>query len=405
MPTHHPPVGSIHLMYSDNCDKHVLWSAEIINSSEREEYTKVNAFQKDGKGVILFRDNQGNIAFALLCRWVEGQLRGKGYLYDVQQSDFRSIVTFCGNVLVDEVAFYPSICEQGIVDGGDGSRWEGSCYNGEAYGKGLIFSTENEPCHYGTCIHNRRCGFGIVYHEISGDALIPHMEGFWFDDVLYGPVKFFDRHGDFYREAIMIGGEEIDTTFTLSHEMPLRFCSCVKQLHFDDQCGVDIFTVVDLGCCEALEQLRIGNSCFSLSRGLYLIGLRHLRSVEIGRDSFTFCNNSDRDPYEKKMQLQIRSHRRKCLVQNCPLLERFSCKEGSFSSFTSLLLSSLPSLQSLQIGVALDDQSIANGSLCFFWCKELVLSNLPSLEEVVFGNFVFYYCSSLSIESTCYGAW
>ena len=116
MPTHHPPVGSIHLMYSDNCDKHILWSAEIFNSSEREEYTKVNAFQKDGKGVILFRDNQGNIAFALLCRWVEGQLRGKGYLYDVQQSDFRSIVTFCGNVLVDEVAFYPSICEQGIVD-------------------------------------------------------------------------------------------------------------------------------------------------------------------------------------------------------------------------------------------------------------------------------------------------
>ena len=106
MPTHHPPVGSIHLMYSDNCDKHILWSAEIFNSSEREEYTKVNAFQKDGKGVILFRDNQGNIAFALLCRWVEGQLRGKGYLYDVQQSDFRSIVTFCGNVLVDEVAFY-----------------------------------------------------------------------------------------------------------------------------------------------------------------------------------------------------------------------------------------------------------------------------------------------------------
>ena len=172
MPTHHPPVGSIHLMYSDNCDKHILWSAEIFNSSEREEYTKVNAFQKDGKGVILFRDNQENIAFALLCRWVEGQLRGKGYLYDVQQSDFRSIVTFCGNVLVDEVAFYPSICEQGIVDGGDGSRWEGSCYNGEAYGKGLIFSTENEPCYYGTCIHNRRCGFGRRSHSSHGRLLV-----------------------------------------------------------------------------------------------------------------------------------------------------------------------------------------------------------------------------------------
>ena len=400
MPAHHPTVGSIHLMYSDNCDKHVLRSAEILNSSEREEYVMVNSFQKDGKGVALFRDNQGNITFALLGRWVEGQLRGKGYLYDVQQSDFRSVVTFCGNVLVDEVDFYPANCEQGIVDGRDGSRWEGSCFEEEAYGKGLIYSTENEPCYYGTCIHNRRCGFGVAYHEIPGEALIPQMEGFWFDDALYGPVKFFDRHGDYYRESIMIGGEEIATTFTLSREMPLRFCSCLKQLQLDDHCGVDFLAVVDLGSCAMLEQLKIGNSCFPLSRGLHLTGLRHLRNVEIGIDSFTFCNHTDRDPYEKKMQLQIRSHRRKCVVQNCPLLERFYCKEGSFSSFTSLLLSSLPSLQSLQIGVALDDQSIASGSLCFFWCKELALSNLPSLEEVIFGNFVFYYCPSLLVEST-----
>lgn len=400
MPGHHPTIGSIHLMYSDNCDKHVLRSAEIFNSGEREEYALVNSFQKDGKGVILFRDNQGNVTFALLCRWVEGQLRGKGFLYDVHQSDFRSVVTFCDNVLMDEVDFYPSNCEQGIVDSNDGSRWEGSCYKGEAYGKGFIFSTENEPCYYGTCIHNQRCGFGVVYHETPGETLVPQMEGFWFDDALYGPVKFFDRHGDCYRESVMVAGEEIEPSFVLSHDMPLRFCSCLKQLLFGNHCGAGFLAVVDLGSCEVLEQLEIGSSCFPLSRGLHLSGLRHLRSVEIGSDSFTFCNHSDRDPYEKKMQLQIRSHRRKCVVQNCPRLERFICKEGSFSSFTSLLLSSLPSLRSLHIGVALDDQSIASGSLCFFWCKELSLSNLPSLEEVVFGNFVFYYCPSLLVDST-----
>ena len=96
----------------------------------------------------------------------------------------------------------------------------------------------------------------------------------------------------------------------------------------------------DLSSLTSLEFIEIGNDCFGSVQTFNIDGLNRLKSVKIGKYSFTQNKNSWGDDESKSFH-----------ILNCESLESVEIGESSFSDFGGEFeLSNLPALQSLQIG-------------------------------------------------------
>ena len=96
----------------------------------------------------------------------------------------------------------------------------------------------------------------------------------------------------------------------------------------------------DLSSLTSLEFIEIGNDCFGSVQTFKIDGLNRLKSVKIGKYSFTQNKNSWGDDESKSFH-----------ILNCESLESVEIGESSFSDFGGEFeLSNLPALQSLQIG-------------------------------------------------------
>ena len=96
----------------------------------------------------------------------------------------------------------------------------------------------------------------------------------------------------------------------------------------------------DLSSLTSLEFIEIGNDCFGSVQTFKIDGLNRLKSVKIGKYSFTQKKNSWGDDESKSFH-----------ILNCESLESVEIGESSFSDYGGEFeLSNLPVLQSLQIG-------------------------------------------------------
>ena len=92
-----------------------------------------------------------------------------------------------------------------------------------------------------------------------------------------------------------------------------------------------------------LKSIVIGDDCFGSVRSLELNGLYELESVVIGQRSFTLY---PKGPW---------THKRtdgECRITNCPKLKSLAMGDFSFGDYNAFELDSLPSLQSIEIGIA-----------------------------------------------------
>ena len=394
-------VASGHQVSYSNCsEKHELKSQDIIKSANRIEYCPINRFYKDGRGIVYYYDDHDVLAHTLLCNWSKGKMHGKGYLYDVKKGSFVSILTFCDDFLVGEVDFCIDEYAHSIIDATDGSRWEGPCRDGKAYGRGMIYSESNNPCYFGWCVDDERCGFGTVYYDLPGEELVPSIEGYWFHDALYGPVEHFDYHGDHTNTSIMIAGKDIGEHLVYFPNDPLLLYSFVKIVQIESNYGTDEVSVFDMSSCTQLVELHIGSNCFPKVRGFMIKDLRFLRSVVIEKDSFTSCNRLDNNPWTEPNPRAIKINRQSLKVCNCPSLTEFYCEEGCFSSFLSFTMFDLPSLRTLRIGIVSEEEQFEQGSWSFFWCPTVHIRHFPSLETCEFGNYSFYFSYAFQIEGS-----
>ena len=96
----------------------------------------------------------------------------------------------------------------------------------------------------------------------------------------------------------------------------------------------------DLSSLTSLEFIEIGNDCFGSVQTFKIDGLNRLKSVKIGKYSFTQEKNDYGNDESKSFH-----------ILNCESLESVEIGESSFSDFGGEFeLSNLPALQSLQIG-------------------------------------------------------
>ena len=96
----------------------------------------------------------------------------------------------------------------------------------------------------------------------------------------------------------------------------------------------------DLSSLTSLEFIEIGNDCFGSVQTFKIDGLNRLKSVKIGKYSFTQKKNSWGDDESKSFR-----------ILNCESLESVEIGESSFSDFGGdFELNNLPQLQSIQIG-------------------------------------------------------
>ena len=100
------------------------------------------------------------------------------------------------------------------------------------------------------------------------------------------------------------------------------------------------YTIFDFSRFSIVESIEIGNDCFGSVKTFKIDGLNRLKTIKIGKNSFTQKKNSYGDDKSKSFH-----------ILNCESLESIQIGQWSFSDFRGEFeLKNLPQLQLLEIG-------------------------------------------------------
>ena len=134
-------------------------------------------------------------------------------------------------------------------------------------------------------------------------------------------------------------------------------------------CNIMEYTTFDTSQFLLLEELNIGNNCFSNVDKFVINGLNHLKSLIIGINSFT----AKKSGWEKDKYSQTFS------VLNCIELKSIEIGSNCFSDYGILFeLDNLPKLSTIKIG-----------DNCFCLVNEFILNELNHLKALKIGTNSF----------------
>ena len=162
------------------------------------------------------------------------------------------------------------------------------------------------------------------------------------------------------------------------------------------------YTILDFSRFLKVKSIEIGDDCLASVQTFKIDGLNHLKTIKIGKNSFTQMKSEHDREYEKKKKKSKSFH-----ILNCESLESIQIGEFSFSDFGGdFELKNLPQLQSIQIGTVKELWSDN------FYCSSLVIRgkkwydielwiwiDLPNLQSISLGGCVFKNSLSTIIES------
>ena len=251
---------------------------------------------------------------------------------------------------------------EGIVDLDHGSRFEGLVLTDEKEGKigipfgyGEMYDDDGLLIYKGIMINWQRFGYGTSYHD---NGLIEY-EGYWFDDNRFGIGKVYDRKGDLMKECEWINGIESDIDYCGNGSEPLNIG--MKHLKLTDNC---VLIDWDVSLMLNLESIEIGNDCFESVQTFQIDGLNRLKSIKIGKNSFTHKTNKWGDYKSKSFH-----------ILNCESLKSIQIGAYSFSDYAGEFeLKNLPQLQSIQIGTIGSDSNNFYDSSFVIRSIELILN-------------------------------
>lgn len=161
------------------------------------------------------------------------------------------------------------------------------------------------------------------------------------------------------------------------------FGTNIAILHIPDNTLNDVdYTVFDFSRYHRLEVLEIGNSCLTFVDKFRIDGLKHLKSLKIGENSFT----RNKEGYGEN---SVRSFH----LMNCDELELIEMGRFSFSDYGGLFeLKNLPSLSSIKVG------EIGRNSYNFYY-SSFVIEDFPNLVSISLGDGTFQFSTATVINN------
>ena len=143
--------------------------------------------------------------------------------------------------------------------------------------------------------------------------------------------------------------------------------STVTSIIIPDWTCYDIdYTIFDFSRFSNVESIEIGDNCFGSVQTFKIDGLNRLKTIKIGKNSFT----------QKKYLIGCDESKSFHLL-NCESLESIQIGKYSFSDFGGEFeLKNLPQLQSIQIG------TIGSNSYNFF-CSSFVIRGIELILNIV----------------------
>ena len=153
-----------------------------------------------------------------------------------------------------------------------------------------------------------------------------------------------------------------------------------------------------------MESIEIGNECFESVQTFKIDGLNRLKSLKIGRDSFTQLKNVVRKRLYYTLILAASHESKSFHILNCESLESIEIGSCSFCDFGGEFeLRNLNSLQLIKIG-EIGNKSFNFCSSTFVIRGRIMILNteyldLPNLQFISLGNSVFNDSISTVIES------
>ena len=278
-----------------------------------------------------------------------------------------------------------STVEEGIVDLDSGSRFEGKVLRGSGipFGFGKMYGDNGKLMYKGIMINWKRFGYGVNYHD-NGEI---EYEGYWCDNNRFGNGKVYDLRGRITHDCIWYYGFKIAEEY---EGFGSNINIGLKHLKLFNNC---ILTDWDISLFLNLESIEIRDECFSEVKTFRIDGLNRLKSLKIGKNSFS--KKSSRNGNDESKSFHI---------LNCEQLESIEISRKSFFDFAGEFeLRNLPSLISLEIG------TVGRESMNFF-CSSFVIRggkcilktdylDLPKLKTMTLGDRVFFNSLTIIVES------
>ncbi|KAM7457421.1 hypothetical protein BLSTO_01817 [Blastocystis sp. subtype 1] len=125
-----------------------------------------------------------------------------------------------------------------------------------------------------------------------------------------------------------------------------------------------------------VERIVVNDAVYKYVNEVNVVGLKKLQSVVIGENSFT-----------RRMHGYGNDPNRRFVLKNCPNLKELKMGRFSFSDYGVIEVSSLDSLEVIEMGTA------------SFYAAILQLKNLPMLKSLHFGDYAFADGAAVSFEN------
>ena len=284
----------------------------------------------------------------IVLRFNNGVFMNQGFVVN----DLRVLKVF-GNHQIGTISYNEEqsivVVEEGIVDLDHGSRFEGLILTekenenekegkiGIPFGYGEMYDNDGFLVYKGIMINWKRFGYGTSYHN---NGCIEY-EGYWCDDNRFGIGKVFDRYGKLVNECEWYNGIESDIEeYEGDGSKPLNIG--MKHLKLISNC---VLVDWDVSLLYNLESIEIGNECFESVQTFKIDGLNRLKTIKIGKNSFTQKRNQYGNDESKSFH-----------ILNCESLESIQIGRCSFSDYAGdFELKNCPQLQSIHIGTIESD--------------------------------------------------
>ena len=245
------------------------------------------------------------------------------------------VLKVLGNGTVADISCNEESIVEGIVDLDSGTRFEGRLLikgeMGIPFGFGEMYDDDGKLKYKGIMINWKRFGYGVNYHD-NGEI---EYEGYWCDNNRCGNGKAYDRQGRLMKECGWYNGNESITDYEGNGSKPINIG--IKHLKLSDNCLLKNW---DISWLLNLESIEIGDDCFESVQTFKIEGLNQLKSLKIGKNSFTQRKYSFGNHISKSFH-----------ILKCKLLETIEIGEFSFNDFGGQFeLKDLPKLCSIKIG-------------------------------------------------------
>lgn len=198
-------------------------------------------------------------------------------------------------------------------------------------GEGREFN-DNGLIFHGYFKDNVRHGKGTVFYTYG----VASLKGIWDHGVLKEQHEL-DKRGFF--KNVKFNGHSQNSIHVINDRMILS--PNIEEFFIGDKmCNGEEIKCLNLLDMDRVQKISIGNHCFSNVTIFEVSNLNFLKSIDIGRDSFTLCDRIDNRPCDPGKKELCKGADSQCMISYCPHLIRITIAEGSFSSYCNFSIHS-----------------------------------------------------------------